>query len=343
MRVLLTVEFYHPHVGGSERVVQRIAEGLARRGHRVTVATSWDPARPEGDINGVRVEQFRVRGNRALGMAGEVSRYQQWMLGERFDLVMNYAAQSWPTDATLPVLGCLRDYDALVYHTETGADVTFGRQYGPPEQVVIPNGADGREFAEGAAGFRERFGIGSRRLLLHVGNHHRVKGHADLVQLLRSLGGLDVVLALIGDDPGGWRSCWQACASAARGDPRLLLLRALPRSDVVAAFLEADVVVLTSRFEAAPLVLVEAMAAGVPFVSYRVGSAPVLPGGVVVSGVSDMAQAVRDLLADDARRRALGRAGREYQRRVLDWEALVDRYEALFRSLVARRQERAGP
>jgi glycosyltransferase involved in cell wall biosynthesis len=68
----------------------------------------------------------------------------------------------------------------------------------------------------------------------------------------------------------------------------------------------------------------------------------VLPGGVVVAGVNDMAQAVRDLLADDARRLALGRAGQEYQRRVLDWEALVDRYEALFHSLVARRQGRAG-
>lgn len=376
MRILSTVEFYYPHVGGSERVVQRISEGLARRGHRVTVATGWDPARRGDELNGVRVEQFRVRGNHAWGMTGEVSRYQQWLLSERFDLIMNYAAQSWATDAALPVLGRLgaarvlatcgfsgmhgirrplyaryyrmlreriRDYDALVYHADAGADVAFGRRYGPADQVVIPNGADGREFAEGTAGFRDRFGIGPGRLLLHVGNHHRVKGHGGLVRLLAGLRGLDVVLALIGEDPGGWQSCWPACVRAARREPRLLLLRALPRADVVAAFLEADLVVLTSRFEAAPLVLVEAMAAGVPFVSYRVGNAPALPGGVVVTGLTEMVQAVRDLLSDDARRRALGHAGREYQRRMLDWEAIVDRYETLFHSLVARRQRGPGP
>jgi glycosyltransferase involved in cell wall biosynthesis len=80
----------------------------------------------------------------------------------------------------------------------------------------------------------------------------------------------------------------------------------------------------------------------VPFVSYRVGNAAVLKGGVVVDGPAEMAGAVRELLADDGRRRALGQAGQIYQRRMLDWEVLVDRYEALFQSLVARRQARMG-
>jgi len=372
VRILHTVEFYHPHIGGAERVVQRVSEGLVRRGHEVVVATTWDAARNQDHLNGVQIVPFRVRGNYVRGMTGEVSRYQEWLQRERFDVIMNYAAQAWPTDAALPMLPhvhaarvlatCgfsgrhgirralyagyfrmlrerIREYDALIYHAEGGADAAFGRRYGRGDQVVIPNGADGAEFAAGPAQFQARRGIRARHLLLHVGNHHRVKGHRDLIGMLKELRGLDVALVIIGEDPGGWTSCWGSCARSARGDPRLVLLRQVPRADVVAAFLDADLVLLTSRFEAAPLVLVEAMAAGVPFVSYDVGNARALPGGVVVRGPAGLPGAVGDLLADAARRRGLGEAGRDFHRRTLEWEAIVDRYEALFASLVTRRSE----
>jgi glycosyltransferase involved in cell wall biosynthesis len=375
MRILNTVEFYHPHQGGAERVVQRVSEGLVRRGHEVTVATSHDPRRGTVEHNGVRIRQFRVSGNQARGMTGEVSAYQEWLQDEPWDVVMNYAAQAWPTDAALPLLTRLRavrvlatcgfsgmygirrplyigyfrmlrtriqQYDALVYHAETGADVAFGRRFGRGQQVVIPNGADASEFAAAVRGFRSRYGVGNRTLLLHVGNHHRVKGHRDLLRVFRSVPVSDVVLTIVGGDPGGWASCWAACARAARAESRLLLLRDIPRADVVSAFVEADLVLLTSHFEAAPLVLVEAMAAGVPFVSYRVGNAPALKGGVLVEGPAEMAKVVRQLLADTGRRCALGRDGQMYQRRMLDWEALVDRYEALFLSLVTQRRVQNG-
>jgi glycosyltransferase involved in cell wall biosynthesis len=52
----------HPQGGGSERYVERMAEGLAARGHRVTVACSqYDHARGGDWVGGVK---FRRRGNR---------------------------------------------------------------------------------------------------------------------------------------------------------------------------------------------------------------------------------------------------------------------------------------
>ncbi|MDR7420327.1 MAG: glycosyltransferase family 4 protein, partial [Armatimonadota bacterium] len=375
MRILNTVEFYHPHLGGAERVVQRISEGLVHRGHEVTVATSYDPRRPVPEHNGVHIRQFRIAGNCAKGMTGEVRAYQEWLLRGSWDVMMNYAAQSWPTDAALPLLERLRPvrvlatcgfsgqhgirralyaryfrmlrtrirhYDALIYHADTGADVAFGRRFGPGEQAVIPNGVDGEEFATPRHGFRIRYRIGDRPLLLHVGNHYRVKGHRDLLRVARDLADLDALLVIIGRDPGGWGSCWRACARASHRNPGVVLLSEVPRAEVVSAFVDADVVLLTSRFEAAPLVLVEAMAAGVTFVSYRVGNAAALPGGLVVDGPADMARAVRELIGDVSRRRALGREGQVHQRRLLDWAVLVEKYEELFRRLHSRAASR-GP
>lgn len=60
-RVLVASDFYPPAIGGAELQTQMLARGLARRGHAVAVATSWQMGLPrcQGDI-GFKVH--RVRG-----------------------------------------------------------------------------------------------------------------------------------------------------------------------------------------------------------------------------------------------------------------------------------------
>src|SRR5258708_5426313 len=57
MKILVTLTFYHPHWTGLTAYAKRIAEGLAARGHTVTVlASQHTPDLPlEEMINGVRV------------------------------------------------------------------------------------------------------------------------------------------------------------------------------------------------------------------------------------------------------------------------------------------------
>lgn len=62
MRIVHLSPGYHPVVGGSEVHIQELSEGLARRGHDVTVLTARAPlagaAAPSEMINGVRVLRF---------------------------------------------------------------------------------------------------------------------------------------------------------------------------------------------------------------------------------------------------------------------------------------------
>src|SRR5512139_2230 len=97
LSILHTVEFYAPHVGGAEAVVARLSEGLAARGHRVTVATSADPGRSFRELRGVAVEGFAVEGRAADGITGEVDRYRRFLLESDCDVAMSYAAQQWAT------------------------------------------------------------------------------------------------------------------------------------------------------------------------------------------------------------------------------------------------------
>jgi nucleoside-diphosphate-sugar epimerase len=95
MRILHTVEFYDPRTGGAEAVVKELSERLVKAGHQVTVATTFD-SRRGGVIGGVRIEQFRISGNRVKSIkadAAEIRRYQE-LLGGGFDVVINYATQN---------------------------------------------------------------------------------------------------------------------------------------------------------------------------------------------------------------------------------------------------------
>ncbi|MBK5305569.1 MAG: glycosyltransferase family 4 protein [Frankiaceae bacterium] len=86
-------------------------------------------------------------------------------------------------------------------------------------------------------------------------------------------------------------------------------------AELVGAF---DILAMPSRFEAFGLVALEAMQAGVPVVASAVGGLAdlVADSGVLVplEDADRLAAALRDLLADPARRHALGEAGRARSR-----------------------------
>ena len=41
MKILLICENYYPHYGGAEILFKNLAEGLSRRGHEISVVTSY--------------------------------------------------------------------------------------------------------------------------------------------------------------------------------------------------------------------------------------------------------------------------------------------------------------
>jgi len=76
MRVLLVTTYYRPHISGLTIHVQRIAEGLAARGHAVTVVTSrYEPSLPAAlsrEIPRLLERACRAAFNRATDASGGV-------------------------------------------------------------------------------------------------------------------------------------------------------------------------------------------------------------------------------------------------------------------------------
>jgi glycosyltransferase involved in cell wall biosynthesis len=114
-----------------------------------------------------------------------------------------------------------------------------------------------------------------------------------------------------------------------------------PRSDIPELLAALDVATLSSDFEGSPLSVLEYMEAGKPVVATRVGGVPDLVEdgvtGLLVAprDPEGLAEALAELLDDPGRAAAMGRAGRERQRREFSISSTVRRVEALYEELYA--------
>ena len=169
--------------------------------------------------------------------------------------------------------------------------------------------------------------------LVCVGTLHEVKGQSVLVESCRVLSdeGIDLVCTLVGDGPD--RSRLSGAVSEAGLDAKVKLVGRRTRADVAALLRSAHAVVAPSvptaegKREGIPVVLMEAMASGVPVVASGISGIPELvdndvSGLLVPPGDPHaLARALRLLHDDPELRERLARAGREKVVREFDVRA----------------------
>jgi glycosyltransferase involved in cell wall biosynthesis len=127
-------------------------------------------------------------------------------------------------------------------------------------------------------------------------------------------------------------------------------VRFWPGQPDIRSFLhQACLLVLSSRYEALPNVVLEAMAAGLPVAATRVGGLPelVVPGRtgwlVPPGDAPALAAAMSQALGDAEAREALGRTGREIAVADFSLEAMTRRYETVLSSLLKDRRAQICP
>jgi len=360
----------YPTVGGSGILATGLGEELARRGHEVHFISYERPFRlpvnvPRLHFHPVVINEYPLfkYPDYTLPLSvrmAEVSRdFRLDVLHVHYAVPHATAAilarsmlppEQQPrvvttlhgTDTTL--LGRDADYRPAIHHALTHSDAVtavsdFLKQEtrrvlgfdGPVE--VIHNFFSPRPARRSREAVRRELGVKNEVLILHSSNLRPLKRIDLLLETAARIRPRDSFKLVI--------LAGESFAPFA-GDARRLGLenQIVVRekvSDIEDYLQAADLGLFTSDMESFCLSLLEAMCFACPSVSRRVGGIPEViendvTGILPASDDADaLARAVESLIKDPARRVAMGRAAQQRARELFSAEAIVPRYEALYR------------
>jgi glycosyltransferase involved in cell wall biosynthesis len=213
-----------------------------------------------------------------------------------------------------------RECEAIVPSAQQLRETAISHLLNPRRVHVVPNGVDEKCFRpRNQKSVRRELSLAPGPLFVCAGRLNAEKGfhHAlNALALLRARGCL-ATLVVVG--VGAEQSRLQELARKLQLEERVSFVGAQPREKVAAYMAAADAFLFpTERDEAAPLVLPQAMACGVPVVASRVGGIPEVidrPGenGLLVRPAdrSELARAMESLAQNADLRSRLGHAARQ--------------------------------
>jgi len=233
-------------------------------------------------------------------------------------------------------------FDHVVFLTEKADSDRFydkhmAEHLGFTNWSVIPNGTYPERFTDNLPDFRAVYDTGDGPLILSLANYSPLKNQEMALRAFLRAGRREATLVFIGSDLNeysrGLERIYQSCRNPAG---RVLFLAKPGKPLECAAYRAASVFLYSSRTEAQPLVLLDAMASATPFISTDVGCVGELAGGVVVRCEAEMARAINQLLDDPEKRRFLGAQGQAACKETYNWPKVIDAYENLLHQLVEK-------
>jgi glycosyltransferase involved in cell wall biosynthesis len=230
---------------------------------------------------------------------------------------------------------------------------TEGKQYeafGVPEDKIeiIPNGINLSEYfvlpPQGV--FKKKFNIGKeKRIILHLGRIHKIKGIDFLIrsyaQLVRSKTYSNVILVIAGPDDGYLRDVENMTSSLGLQD-KVLFTGPLYGKDKLEAYVDADVFVLPSRYEAFPNVVLELYACSRPVIASRIDFLRELithgkTGFLFEKGnIRELTHYLQSILDNPNEGKRMGSEGRKLVEKQFSMERVMNKLEDLYEGVAGR-------
>jgi glycosyltransferase involved in cell wall biosynthesis len=226
---------------------------------------------------------------------------------------------------------------------------------GIPEKKIriIPNGVNSAKFAEirktsDKAAVRRKYGLSKNKLLiLTVGRYHPKKGFDDIPGIAKILTGrnIDFNWAVVGKKCGQIAVKFPDCASQgiktienfAKSGGEVF---SLPSAELIELYCAADIFVLPTLIETFGMVLVEAMAAGLPIVTTDApGVRDVISDGVnglkaPVGNSELIADMIYTLIKDPGLSGRLSENSIRQSTDFYDWKLVTGKYILLYENIL---------
>lgn len=352
---------------GVDLVIDQLAQGLAARGHQVTVYASVSDGSYAADTYRVKLiptatssffPRYDVAAQRHLSFLNSegpdawlVHTFPFFALLPRLkapSIAVEYGVSS---TAGFPAkiranFAYVKFMQERVYLRGARRIVTISeylkRQLPPGlagKASVIYLGADHYQRQSAGAGgeaLRKQLGVGEKDILmLYIGRlssaDQPYKGTAELAELGRVLAGEDKRLRLLMVGFGGQREQnWLEKTGAQ-------VITNAPAEQMPAIYTACDIYVTASHWEGFDLPLVEAQSFGKPVVALDIGAHPEVmadgESGLLAADLDGLGQALRRLASNDDLRTRMGEAARGVAER-FKWKTTVTAYEQLIKEVV---------
>lgn len=352
---------------GVDMVVDRVARGLAERGHKVTVYASVTDETFGSESYRLKLlptrassffPRYDLSAQRHLGFLN--SEGNDVYLVETFPFFSCLPRLKAPTVAVDHGVSSAEGFPAKIranfsymrfmqyrFYLKYASRIVMVSEYlkaGLPinlqkKTTVIYNGADHYAGIDASAdtNLKRKLGIEtSALLLLYVGRLNSAdqpyKGTAELVEMYGRLRQENPNIRLLMVGFGGRRErIWLESEGV------LAIINA-PAEQMPAIFSACDIYVTASRWEGFDLPIIEAQSFSKPVVGLKIGAHPEVVAadrsGYLADSVDEMADAVKRLAADEGLRRKMGQeaalnAGR------FRWDKTVDQYERLLQEVIS--------
>ncbi|MCC6065669.1 MAG: glycosyltransferase [Thermofilum sp.] len=307
------------------------------------------PARAQKEVKGfdvVHLHEFRTLQNAAAARAardhgvpyvlqahGSVPRVGSWKtLKLLYDTVYGYKL--------------LRGASRAIALTK--AEARHYKRMGVPEEkiAIVPNGIDLSEYSDlpPKGAFKEKFNVPEdKRIVLYIGRIHWIKGVDILVKayalLAKQPGFKDTILVIAGPDDGYLGKVKSLVQDLGISDS-VLFTGPLYGSDKLSAYVDAEFVVLPSRYETFPYVVLEAYACVKPVIASNVEAMPdiVLHGetGLLfrAGDEKELASALAHLLENPKETEKMGRNARKLAEEKYSMDKIAVELEKVYEEVI---------
>ena len=394
MNVLVTCHSYYPNNDGVQFVTQYLCEGLAKKGHVVTVVTNYYKNREMSNKethNGVSIIRINAKTVHKIH-TGDKNGYIKLIkqLVDQNDVMVNVCTQCATTDWLLSELKSIeipkvlymhsiwdfryskedlssikkliskmwgniiwrpyyffnkknfKEYDIVTQlHEKDYTTDFFKKKYGI-DSVIIENAAEDAFFDEA---INDEIKL-PKKYIINVSNFQKRKNQMKCLELF-----------LNDNTPEGWslilvgsRETDYSVAienkykefkkrnPSSTKDVRMLY--GVPRADISTYVKKASLYMMTSKWEAFPISLIECMAAEVPFISSNVGIVKYLSGGIVCKNDAEYLHWMRAFMTDDKLRKKYGELGGSEARERYTISNKTDKLENILIKIMERNNER---
>lgn len=356
-RILLICHWFWPSIGGVETIVADLGQELIRAGYEVDVATLRMTERTVSEYRGMNIislddahciepigipycslEVFRLLSSAQhqacvlladprsvvfLGLfLGDFPPQSKMFV----QLLINQDGyEKWCHHRTFKerLSMALKKVEGVLALTKNGLDTKVSQLNGI-RPLYLPNATTP---VVSRMNFRKQFNISSESfLIVHVGNIFRVKNQ---LGLLESLSGIpaDWRMVLIGKPFGNVDQEEEAYTrqfeKVVQHRRDIQYIPGLPKEDAGAAMKAADVVVLASHAEVSPMVIIEAMSHGTPWLATPECGDVAEKAGGIVAPLHLFPAVLTVLQKDPALRQALGQLGYAHWKACFSWDVVM--------------------